>query len=165
MGFEDNTHINPGLGFGSIKNNDVLLKMMNEIYKKRHFIKNDNSCDLTPSPILNTNFLVNNGLIQNNTKQTILNITIYPTEYFCPKDFETFNIKLSSNTYSIHHFDMSWVSDSGLYRHSMQVKLNKFLPLPISKFTAKVITIIKYKGISGLLKIIFQKLEKNEKNL
>lgn len=159
MGFEDSSHVNPGLGFGSVKNNGVLLKMMDEIYSNRHFIKDDGSYDTTPSPILNTEFLVKNGLVQNNKKQTVLDMVVYPTEYFCPKNFDTFEINISNNTYSIHHFDMSWVSDVGRYRHSLQLKLNKILPLSLSKIISKTVTVIKYRGFREFFKIIISKVK------
>lgn len=45
----------------------------------------------------------------NNTRVHIENVLdIYPKDYFCPKDPVTGNIEISSNTYTIHHFNGSW---------------------------------------------------------
>ena len=37
-------------------------------------------------------------------------MVIYPTEYFCPKDYETQEIIITPNTYTIHHYTASWHS-------------------------------------------------------
>ena len=44
--------------------------------------------------------------------QTIADFTFFPTEYFCPKNFLG-NLNLTENSYSIHHFNASWV-DTGI---------------------------------------------------
>lgn len=36
-------------------------------------------------------------------------MTIYPAEYFAPKDFKTGQVVLTDKTYSIHHYDASWM--------------------------------------------------------
>lgn len=36
---------------------------------------------------------------------------IYPFEYFCAKDYKTGKIKKTENTYTIHHFNGSWLSE------------------------------------------------------
>ena len=41
-----------------------------------------------------------------NTEKGI--VTIYPKEYFCPKDYTSGTIIITDNTYAIHHFDGSW---------------------------------------------------------
>lgn len=36
---------------------------------------------------------------------------VYPFEYFCAKDYKTGKIKKTENTYTIHHFNGSWLSE------------------------------------------------------
>lgn len=43
--------------------------------------------------------------------QRISGVTIYPPEYFCAKHTHTGEITVTENTYSIHHFTLSWASD------------------------------------------------------
>ena len=38
-------------------------------------------------------------------------VTVFPPEYFCPVDFRTGEMKLTHNTFSIHHFSASWVTE------------------------------------------------------
>lgn len=48
-------------------------------------------------------FLEKYGLEIKDEIQKIAGISVYPKEYFCPKDFETGKLNITSNTYSIHH--------------------------------------------------------------
>lgn len=108
MGFEDKERINPGLGIGAEKHNPTIKKIMDDIYEDRRFKKADGSLDITPSPKMNTDELVSMGLVINDKKQTVGELTIFPTEYFCPKSYETNEINITENTYSIHWFNASW---------------------------------------------------------
>ena len=105
-GFESEQYVNLGEGFGAIAGNK-LVKSMRDEYKKYSFIDRDN-VNLTPSPVMQTEFLVKQGLRLNNKLQIIDGITIYPSDYFCPKNLLTQKCQLTENTYSIHHFDASW---------------------------------------------------------
>lgn len=113
MGFEgerDGVAINPGLGFGAEKNNPILLEMMKDIYGNRHFCREDKSIDMTPSPRLMTDFLVKKGLLVRNQRQCIGNeLEIYPKSFFAPKDFWDGGLFIKADTFSIHHYDASWV--------------------------------------------------------
>ena len=110
-GFESEKFCNLGQGFGAIPKLPI-IKELRDYYGNLHFVKNG-TFNKVPSPQYQTECLVKKGLISNNTKQTVSDLTIYPIEYFCPKNFFSGEINLTENTYSIHHFDGSWV-DSGL---------------------------------------------------
>jgi mannosyltransferase OCH1-like enzyme len=43
-------------------------------------------------------------------------VRIFPQTYFSPKNLHTNQIKITSNTYTIHHFDGSWINKSFTYR-------------------------------------------------
>lgn len=51
------------------------------------------------------------GFTDRNEIQTVAGVTVYPTEYFCPKNFETGELNITDNTHSIHWFDGSWLDD------------------------------------------------------
>lgn len=65
--------------------------------------------DLSTNVDLITKHFVEHGLIQNNTKQSIEGVTLYPMDYFCAKDSLTRVVTVTENTYTIHHFAASWV--------------------------------------------------------
>lgn len=108
FGFEDNTSVATGLGFGSERKFKILKKLM-EQYDDIPFINEDGSFDNTPCPVRNTEVFLQYGLIQNGKNQELKNNTmIFSSEFFCPKSFYDGIIRKTANTYSIHHFDSSW---------------------------------------------------------
>ena len=107
-GFESETYIPTALmgcrvGF-------TLFKELLTEYDTRSFKLPNGEYDITTNVASITNKLLNYGLVLNNKKQTISGFTIYPFEYFCPKDFFTGKLNITSNTYAIHHFDGSWLN-------------------------------------------------------
>lgn len=82
-----------------------------EYYNGKHFLKADGSTDMTTNVTIITEYMLNAGLRLDNSYQDIEGLfTMYPKDYFCPKDFNTQNIDVTDNTVCIHHFNMSWLS-------------------------------------------------------
>ena len=46
-----------------------------------------------------------------NVEQEICKFHIYPAEYFCPINWKSHKCELTDNTYSIHHFEASWLTE------------------------------------------------------
>ncbi len=109
-GFESPTKIPTGL-MASIKNHPLVREWLEE-YNGLHFIKEDGTFDLTTNVIRITNTCLKHGFIPNGELQAVDKFMFFPTEYFCPIHFSE-EINLTKNTYSIHHFEASWV-DSGI---------------------------------------------------
>lgn len=109
FGFEDNHHINPGLGFGAERENPV-IKVLRDMYEQMNFYNKDGSLNLTPSPEYVTEQLRELGIKMNNQFQKKSDITVYPRDYFGAKDYYTGEINKTENTYSIHHFSCSWMT-------------------------------------------------------
>lgn len=124
MGFEGGESVSPGLGFGAKKGHPTIKKIM-EIYENLEFIKEDGTYDLTPSPILNTEKMKEMGCVINNKEQIVRGIKIYPTEYFCPKDYVTGKLKITNNTYTIHHYNASWMSKKQKRRYLLRKRIGK----------------------------------------
>ena len=102
-----------GLGFGAEVHNTVVQELRNE-YNKRKFTKCKKN-DLTPAPVLQNDFFINKGYSISDNIQNINGITIYPSEYMCPKDNNTGRIIITKNTYTIHHYNATW--DNPLKRY------------------------------------------------
>ncbi|NGP43345.1 glycosyl transferase [Acinetobacter sp. GC2] len=147
MGFElsKEHYISTGLGFGAVAGHEIIKKLM-ESYEKNPFIKTDGSFDMTPCPQRDTKVLINLGLKQNNCNQHIDNFQFFSSEYFSPIGFLG-EKKFTHNTYSIHHFNASWLSDSErkllTFRRNLKDKMgnkiggvvyNVLLPFQIIKF-------------------------------
>lgn len=108
-GFQDDGCINTGLGFGAEKGNKMIYEMMVD-YHSRHFPSDEKECKRLACPIINSKVLEKYGLIPNGDKQEIEGLTLFPSEYFSPKDSQTYLLDITDNTYSIHHFDATWRS-------------------------------------------------------
>lgn len=106
-GFEASDRVATSL-IASTKGNEFINDLI-KIYNQGSFIKSNGSYDLTTNVTRITNYLLENGLKSDNTKQEIAGFTIYPIEYFCPKDYETRKLNLTKNSHAIHHFDGSWI--------------------------------------------------------
>jgi hypothetical protein len=117
-----------------------------------------------PSPKIFTNILLKYGLKQNNTYQKLGEFTAYPVEYFCPKSFNTGKLRITENTYSIHHYDASWTSKTDRKYHKIinritgtigENKLSKLLVLFV--YLAQN---IEEKGWASTIKLYCRKLTK-----
>jgi hypothetical protein len=106
-GFEHFERVAPGLILGSFKNNYIFNEML-ESYNDCHFLKSDNTLNLETVVQRFTNNLSRKGLKLNGRFQIISGLSIYPCDYFSPKSYETNEINLTSNSYTIHHFAASW---------------------------------------------------------
>ncbi|MGJ1196374.1 glycosyltransferase family 32 protein [Sphingobacterium spiritivorum] len=120
-GFENNDNFPTGI-MGSIKDgewvNDLLL-----YYDNRSFFREDGSYDMTTNTHIITEFMkYNKGVRMDNTFQEVENYcTLYPSDYFCPKSWQTMEINITSNTYCIHHFAGSWLERS--WKHKLAIFL------------------------------------------
>lgn len=108
-GFENETDIPTGI-MGSEKGVKIFKELLN-YYESIHFKKKDGTLDITSNVTTITNIMKNKGLKQNNELQTVEEFTLYPKEYFCPIDYPTKTKTITENTYTIHWFSGSWVSN------------------------------------------------------
>lgn len=68
---------------------------------------------MTTNTVVITKYMVEKGLILNNTYQEIPNLcAMYPADYFCPKDHRTGLIHLTNNTVCIHHLQVLGLKNS-----------------------------------------------------
>ena len=124
FGFEKETLVANGLGFGAKKRN-IIIKENLEEYSNIKFDIND--LNHISCPKITTNILLRHGLKTNNKKQTLDHATVYPTEYFCPKDFDTEKLTITNNTYSIHHYSMTWHSNRDIRWKKIERKLSRLI--------------------------------------
>ena len=109
--FENNNKIPTGI-MGAEKGNLWIKDLLDE-YNYIHFLRKDGSYDTTSNTERITKFTIDKyGLIPKSSYQKLEDgiVTIYPYDYFCPKDWSTGQINITENTYTIHHFSGSWLS-------------------------------------------------------
>ena len=100
--------ISLGLGFGT-KQNNPFLKELIEIYNSQHFLLPDGSFNQVTIVQNVTEKLVTLGLQSQNIVQQVAGFTLYPTDYFCPYNYQTNKINITKNTCCIHLYDGSWL--------------------------------------------------------
>lgn len=111
FGFESGKYIATGLGFGAEKNATILADIMRQ-YSEISFIHENGKIDDLSCPMRNTEVFLEYGLIQNDSKQMLKgDILILPTRYLCPISYDTGKMTISKDSYSIHWFSGSWMTN------------------------------------------------------
>jgi len=166
IGFENHEYINTGLGFGAEKKFYLVEKML-DVYDDMLFIKSDGKFNLTPCPVHNTEVMKQEGFLINNTKQKINNAMVYPTEYFCPKDGKTGIVSLSDNTYSIHHYDGSWLSDEQKEEYLIVTEYRKKYGRKLGEVLYAVVAILTFRtnGINNIIEKMLYKVKDRKKQI
>lgn len=127
-GFENNNKIPTGI-MAAEKGNKWIEDLLKE-YDFLEFIKEDGTYDVTTNVTRITNLTLEKyGLNPISSYQNLNNIVVlYPYDYFCPKDWETGKIKLTENTYTIHHFSGSWHTEEDKEKaEKYRKKLNRYI--------------------------------------
>lgn len=103
-------NINTGLGLGCVSEFTLIKEIMDD-YNDRSFINEDGSHNITTCTVLNTEVLKKHGYINENKFQMVAGAAIYPSEYFSPMDMDNGKMYITRNTYTIHHYGLSWTTD------------------------------------------------------
>lgn len=99
----------PGLGIAAPAGL-ALYKEIIDNYKSRHFYKENGEEDTTTVVFTTTNILKKHGIELKGSLALCGDITVYPKEFFCPKDYNTGEIHITANTRTIHHYSATWLS-------------------------------------------------------
>ena len=132
FGFENDSYVASGLGFGAKKGNKVLAAMIAEYDLSAR--------KATGCPRLNTDALLKLGLELNGQEQVICGARIYPQDYFNPYDELTGRLKKTKNTYSIHWFTGSAMDKKVVMLNNLVKPIRRIFG---SKFTAKIKALLK----------------------
>lgn len=102
-------------------------------YKDKSFYNTDGTYDMTPNPKIVSSIMSQKELKLTNNYQEIENyVTVYPTHYFSPKNYFTGKTKITKDSFSIHHFNSTWMTDK-------QKKLNKIKVFLIRIFGENIV--------------------------
>lgn len=108
VGVEKWGNINTGGGCGFVKHHDMLKKIID--YRNTiPFIMPDGSFNCDTNGIYETNFMIQEGFIPDNSLQIIKDITVYPSYVMHPYDYMSGEIQKKESTLSIHHFYGAWM--------------------------------------------------------
>ena len=150
IGSEKNNLIEAAI-FGAEKNSHWLSSVMG-YYDNRAFVKEDGSFDKTVLPhimktrlqltkqirIMNANEVQQVSLLEKDKSL----FWLFPFDYFSPKDIETGKILATTNTYTIHHFDSSWLPFTSKIRRKIMRTIG-------IKRTEKIITYFKLRNLQS----------------
>lgn len=106
-GFESPTQIPTGLM--ACRDSFPLFAELLRYYDEALFFNDDGTLNLTTNVETITKICVEKGLKLNNLYQEIEGFALYPSDYFCPKDWKTQKVFKTKNTVTIHWFSGSWV--------------------------------------------------------
>ena len=150
-GFEGVDRIPTGL-MGCEAGQPMFVELLRD-YDDAHFVKPDGTYDTTTNVTRITNACLKYGLVLNNEKQTVNGFTLFPKDYFCPKDCETKELVITENTYTIHHFDGSWYTAEQRWFSDARQRYRKVMPYKLASYAATVIGALKFRGIAGLFNL------------
>lgn len=108
-GFESDNSVLTGIM--AAETGHPFIKKLLQYYENNHFVNDKGEIDNTTNVEIITRIALEYGLIQDGRLQTIYDFTLYPKDYFCPKDWKTGDICLTDNSVTIHHFAGSWMSN------------------------------------------------------
>ena len=77
-------------------------------YDTAVFRREDGTVDTTTNVQILTQLCFSKGMKPDGSCQTVAGLALYPTEYFCPVDFDTEKLHKTRNTVAIHWFAASW---------------------------------------------------------
>jgi len=135
-GFEGNLLLSSAI-MGSVPDSAWINDLMG-YYKNRSFYLENGKLDIRPNTESITAFMKEKKrlLLNNSYQQLDGYCTVYPSDFFSPKSWKTLKINITENTYSIHHFAASWISNS---EYSLIGKLsNRLLGKRASDFLSKI---------------------------
>ena len=138
LGLEDKARINTGVGFGAVKGNQT-IKTMLDAYEGVHFIKEDGTTNFIVCPEYNTQALIKSGLIFSDGITKFRGGSIYPEEYFSPIGLLDGKKRLTNNTFSIHHFQNTWMTPRQRFKKKFMRRYGNKYMYPIWKVIKKLL--------------------------
>jgi mannosyltransferase OCH1-like enzyme len=142
-GFETQNNIPTGI-IGSCQYGQWVKEQL-DYYTNRHFILPDGSMDTTSNTITISRIMKAGGFMFDNSIQDYQGIiTFYPSDYFCPKNYDTGEIKLTENTYCIHHFSASWISDGEKFKRLIAKTIGQENLKPIITLKRRLLNFIRF---------------------
>lgn len=143
-GFESRSDIAAGV-MASLPHHRFIEELLKQ-YDSDHFMRNDGSLNQYTIVRRMTTLLKKYGLEGNNALQTVAGITLFPQDYFYPKDRDTKQLVITRNTYTIHHYDGSWLTEEDNYINFLRENMKKVFPVCLAGYLAKYVGVTKYHG-------------------
>ena len=158
IGVEQNTIIEAAV-FGSVKKSQWLLICMQH-YNNRSFVKEDGTYDMLVLPhVMELRLKGMKNIIRMEESQAqkvkyLLkkedSLFLFPSEYFSAKNNESGEFSITKNTYTIHHFNSSWMPFFSKFRRKLKIIIGV-------RQTKKIISFLQLKKLIDFLKVLEKK--------
>lgn len=109
MGFVG-TDVALGLGFGAVVHNKW-IKELRDVYNNKHFINENGLMNLSSCESYQNPWLQGQGVRLDGTFQRFSDVNVYPEWFFSSKSQYNGKLNIGKQTFSIHHYDGSWLTD------------------------------------------------------
>lgn len=119
--------INTGLGFAAEKGNMTLRRLM-ETYHGISFRMADGTLNLKGCPQYTTEYFLPRGYVLEDKTQRVEDALILASEYFCPMNYHTGMIEVTSKTMGIHWYEASWFEKGDKAIHNVERKIRRHFP-------------------------------------
>lgn len=116
-GFENDSHVATGLGFGAEANHPTILAMRQQYLDMEP--DEQGAYPMVVCPALNTAALMPFGLVLNGCRQNVGGAEILPQEYLNPYNDLTGEMEKTVNTVSVHWYSKSWMSRGKILRSKL----------------------------------------------
>ncbi len=140
LALENKDSIATGLIMATYPSDEYCKYMINQ-YENDHLVING-EINMQTVCSRTTDYFDRLGFNHKDENQKLGIYNIYASEYFCPKDYKTKELFLTDNSYTIHHYNASWVPTKDKLKLKIQCLLG-------DKATQKIVNLkkkIKGKG-------------------
>lgn len=125
IGFEEDSVVNTGQGFGAVGHNEMVLEMMRGYFELQE--RNDKSFELVPCPALNTRPFIKMGLRLDGSSQVFDSYIVLAVDFLNPYDDPTGILRKTENTHSIHWYSKSWLEKKYVVRSILTKPVHRIL--------------------------------------
>ena len=132
--------VNAGLGLAAEPKMPIIKEIV-EHYEQAHFEQVEKMETVVEKV---TNILRKYGLSNEQKYEIIEGMQIYPSDYFCPYDYNVGELNITDNSRSIHWYDASWFDNKMKKRRDVCVKIQKTLRGRLGECIAKLYTSLSY---------------------
>jgi mannosyltransferase OCH1-like enzyme len=125
-GFEEKNKIATST-IGAKKRNR-LIKTILDSYEEKKFILEDGSYNIVTNVAIISELVGELGVQLNGKYQELIGLgSFYPQTYFSPYDYINFRFRITDETYTIHHFDQSWLPWNSKVKSRCNLLLSKVI--------------------------------------
>ncbi|ALJ04028.1 glycosyl transferase [Pseudalgibacter alginicilyticus] len=139
--------------FGAEKHSDWVLDCLN-YYTNKFFINADGSFNTLTLPRIMMQQILQKREVKELPphqlrpeiqKENTKTLFLFPKDYFCAKNHGTGKLENTPNTYTIHHFAMSWVSKKETFLPNIKRKLMSVFGVKIISKIIKILRLQEFK--------------------